>query len=134
MTATYLLLNLFFLFLAWLFMARFKLQPTKPRPEFFLALIALYLMMLAFNTYLTTLPIVQYDWQKTLGQKIISWPIEDLAYLVVALYAAPLLWERLKEYYDEQTTLDQPTSVKSADKPRKARSSKAKRKARRKHR
>ena len=96
---TYLLLNSVFILIAILVVHKLDPKP-KPRKHLLLAGIILYFMMVIFNTYLTSLAIVGYDWAKVLGFKIISWPIEDLAYLVVALYAGPTLWNYFYSRYD----------------------------------
>ncbi len=110
---TYLLLNIAFFFVAALVVQRLDPNP-KPRKHLLLAGIVLYLMMIVFNTYLTSLAIVRYDWAKVLGFKIVSWPIEDLAYLVVALYAGPTLWNYFYYRYDSSKS---PASQKAGHKP-----------------
>ncbi len=110
---TYLLLNLAFVMMALLTIRKLNPKP-KPRPHLLLAGICLYFMMVIFNTYLTSLTIVRYDWQKLLGFKIISWPIEDLAYLVVALYTGPILWSFFYHRYEAQL---KPTPQASSKKP-----------------
>ncbi len=110
---TYLLLNGVFFLAAALVIQRLDPDP-KPRKHLLLAGITLYLMMVVFNTYLTSLAIVRYDWAKVLGFKIISWPIEDLVYLVVALYAGPTLWNYFYSRYD---TSKSPASQKTGNKP-----------------
>jgi lycopene cyclase domain-containing protein len=51
--------------------------------------------MLVFNTYLTALPIVRYSSERILGLRIGSIPIEDFAYLAVALFLVPSLFVAL---------------------------------------
>ena len=110
---TYILLNGMFILIAALVVQRLDPNP-KPRKHLLLAGVSLYLMMVVFNTYLTSLAIVRYDWAKVLGFKIISWPIEDLAYLVVALYAGPTLWNY---FYSRHDTSKSPASQKTGHKP-----------------
>ena len=111
---SYALLNLIFMLLAWLALQRLapKSTPADARIRI-VSLLILYFLMVIFNTYLTSLAIVRYDWQKVLGFKIISWPIEDIAYLVVALYAAPIVWRRFLTYYDRPNT-PKPSSQSAA--------------------
>lgn len=52
-----------------------------------------FIFMVFFNTYLTSLPIVEYNDLLTLNIKIISFPVEDVGYLVVACILLPLLYE-----------------------------------------
>lgn len=110
---SYLLLNIAFFLIAALLIRKLDPKP-KPRKHILIAGVTLYLMMLVFNTYLTSLAIVRYDWAKVLGLKIISWPIEDLTYLVVALYIVPTLWGYFYSRYDQKT----PPFKKSTQKPR----------------
>ncbi|MSR89425.1 hypothetical protein EXS53_00585 [Patescibacteria group bacterium] len=51
--------------------------------------------MLVFNTYLTALPIVVYNTNSILNIRILSFPIEDLGYLVVAVVVLPGLFNKL---------------------------------------
>lgn len=94
---TYMSLALFMLVLAWVVAQKLN-QPLSPS-VLLRSAIVLYLAMAVFNTYLTILPIVQYDTTKILGVKILTWPIEDMAYLVVALYVGPALYSRLLRHY-----------------------------------
>jgi lycopene cyclase domain-containing protein len=104
---TYLLLNAVFMLIVILAIHRIDPNP-KPRKHLLLAGVILYLMMVVFNTYLTSLAIVRYDWAKVLGFKIISWPIEDLAYLVVALYAGPVIWDYIYSRYESHNQAPPP--------------------------
>jgi len=54
--------------------------------------IIMVLCMLIFNSYLTGLPIVRYNTSNTLGVRIGTMPIEDFAYLIVAIILAPGLY------------------------------------------
>ena len=51
--------------------------------------------MLIFNTYLTSLPIVMYNMNSILGLKVLTFPIEDIGYLLVAVVLLPPLFEKL---------------------------------------
>mgnify|MGYP000892743086 CR=1 FL=1 len=97
MRYTYALLAVVFMLLAWLIVQRLHFRASQ---GIFITTTFCYLMMVGFNTYLTTLPIVRYDWNKVLGAKMISWPIEDLAYLVVGLYMAQALYAYWLTYYE----------------------------------
>lgn len=106
---TYLALNLAFMGIAWLIIRQLNPKSSQQNSQHTLiAIIILYLLMVGFNTYLTSLAIVRYDWQKVLGFKILSWPIEDIAYLVVALYAAPIVWRKFQEKYAQPESTPQP--------------------------
>ncbi len=50
--------------------------------------------MLIFDTYLTALPIVEYNKNLVLGIRIGSIPIEDFGYLLVVVLLGPALLER----------------------------------------
>jgi len=54
-----------------------------------------FVVMIIFNTYLTALPIVVYNMNSILGVKIITFPIEDFGYLIMALLILPPLFEKL---------------------------------------
>ena len=55
------------------------------------------LSMIIFNTYLTALPIVVYNMNSIIGIKVITFPIEDIGYLVMALVLLPPLFEKLSD-------------------------------------
>lgn len=102
MSLTYLLLNGIGLLVGWLIFKFFNRQHSftvlEQKSLMITGLIA-YALMVVFNTYLTSLPIVRYNSAKILGIKILSWPIEDLAYLVVALYITPVMFKYWKKVY-----------------------------------
>ena len=50
-----------------------------------------FLLMLGFNTYLTALPIVVYNMNSILNIRIITFPIEDIGYLVAVAIATFLI-------------------------------------------
>ena len=52
--------------------------------------------MLVFNTYLTALPIVRYNSERILGLRLGTIPLEDFAYLAVALVLTPSIYLYLK--------------------------------------
>ena len=54
-----------------------------------------FVSMVIFNTYLTALPIVVYNMNSIIGVKIITFPVEDFGYLVVALIILPALFDKL---------------------------------------
>ena len=53
--------------------------------------------MLVFNTYLTALPIVVYNTSSILGLRIITFPIEDIGYLIAVVVLLPSLYNKLKD-------------------------------------
>lgn len=56
----------------------------------------LFVLMLIFDTYLTTLPIVEYNKSLVLGLRIGSIPVEDFSYLFVVIITGPALFEYFK--------------------------------------
>ena len=56
-----------------------------------------FVSMIIFNTYLTALPIVVYNMNSIIGVKIITFPVEDFGYLVVALIILPALFDKLSK-------------------------------------
>ena len=54
-----------------------------------------FLLMLGFNTYLTALPIVVYNMNSILNIRIITFPIEDIGYLVAVVLLLPSLYNKL---------------------------------------
>ena len=59
--------------------------------------LASLLSMIIFNTYLTALPIVVYNMNSIIGIKVITFPIEDIGYLLMALALLPPLFEKLSD-------------------------------------
>lgn len=53
--------------------------------------------MLVFNTYLTALPIVRYNSERIIGWRLGTIPLEDFAYLVVALVLTPSVYIYFKK-------------------------------------
>lgn len=115
---TYISLAAVFMLIAWLIQRRLT-KHDKPslldQQSIMAAGLICYGLMIVFNTYLTSLPIIRYDWSKVLGLKIISWPIEDLAYLVVALYVSPAVYAFWLKRYESKKT---PPRIKSTSKSR----------------
>ncbi len=56
--------------------------------------VLLTLAMLVFDSYLTALPIVEYNKNLVLGIHIGPIPIEDFGYLIVIILLGPALFER----------------------------------------
>ena len=54
-----------------------------------------FVSMIIFNTYLSARPIVVYNMNSIIGVKIITFPVEDFGYLVVALIILPALFDKL---------------------------------------
>ena len=52
-------------------------------------------LMLGFNTYLTALPIVVYNMNSILNIRIITFPLEDLGYLIAVVLLLPGLYNKL---------------------------------------
>lgn len=52
-------------------------------------------LMLVFNTYLTALPIVVYNMNSILNIRIITFPVEDVGYLIAVVLLLPGLYEKL---------------------------------------
>lgn len=116
MRYTYLILGCVFTLTAWLIVQRLGYKASR---DMYSIATLCYLMMVVFNTYLTSLPIVVYDWKKVLGLKMISWPIEDLAYLVVGLYMAQALYAVWLDYYEKKyKTTRRPLKKKRTSKSR----------------
>lgn len=61
----------------------------------------LFVCMVIFDTYLTALPIVRYNSERILGLRIGTIPIEDFAYLAVALVLAPSVFHFIKHRPDK---------------------------------
>ncbi len=115
MRYTYVLLACVFLSISWLIVQRLQYRASK---NILIVTTICYTMMVVFNTYLTSLPIVQYDWQKVLGIKMISWPIEDLAYLVVGLYMSQAVYQYWLQHYEKKQQAQPAQRPTAADKKR----------------
>ena len=61
----------------------------------------LFVCMIIFDTYLTALPIVRYNSERILGLHLGTIPIEDFAYLAVALVLAPSVFHFIKHRLDK---------------------------------
>lgn len=61
----------------------------------------LFILMLIFDTYLTALPIVEYNKSLVLGLHIGTIPLEDFSYLIVVIIAGPALFEYFKKTNEE---------------------------------
>ncbi|MBP9827045.1 hypothetical protein KBC99_01030 [Candidatus Saccharibacteria bacterium] len=97
-------------------MRRLADEKNNHSPHKLYLVISCYVLMVVFNTYLTALPIIRYDFAKTMGFTIITWPIEDIAYLVVALYMTPVLYTWFNKYYEQSTSRKKsPAPKKKAD-------------------
>lgn len=106
----YLLLNTLWLIVAWLIARRRSFKPNQS--AVLITLVALYIMMAIFNTYLTSLPIVEYNPAYILGYKILTWPVEDIAYLLVVVMLAPGLYAAFLNHYE--STQDTVTPAKTS--------------------
>lgn len=108
----YAILNCIFIAGAWYLARRLKL--IIHAQALVITLIALYVMMVIFNTYLTALPIVEYNPAYILGIYIVTWPVEDIAYLLVALFLAPGLYGAFLNYYESIHHTVTPTKTPSS--------------------
>ena len=72
----------------------YQLKIVLDKAWIYTALIT-FVSMIIFNTYLTALPIVVYNMNSIIGVKIITFPVEDFGYLVVALIILPALFDKL---------------------------------------
>lgn len=90
--ATYLLLNLAFMFAA-LLLLRFKIG--KPNRSMTVTLLALLLLTAVFDNVLIGLSFVAYDTTKLLGFYIGNAPIEDFMYAILAVMIVPAVWHKL---------------------------------------
>lgn len=93
---SYLILSMSLILVSVLLFVRLRLRIVNPKILVILTVIML-IMMLFFNTYLTSLPIVMYNNSLTLGIKIGSIPIEDFGYLVAVIILIPALYEKFNE-------------------------------------
>jgi small toxic polypeptide LdrA/B/C/D len=59
--------------------------------ETWITFLIILMFTLIFNTILTSLPIVTYDYTKLLGIYLGSFPVEDLAYTLAVALLIPLL-------------------------------------------
>jgi len=82
------------LFTSFLIYLIYQLKIVFDKAWIYTALITL-VSMIIFNTYLTALPIVVYNMNSIIGVKIITFPVEDFGYLVVALIILPALFDKL---------------------------------------
>jgi|GEM_PF-1133364 len=67
-------------------------------------------MMLVFNTFLTALPIVMYNTNSILGIRVLTFPVEDIGYLIAVVVLLPGLYEKL--CHEKRST--KPTSKKNS--------------------
>lgn len=87
---TYLVLNTFFVSIAWLVLGRIRVY--RSRRHVVIALAHMVLMTAVFDSLIIAADIVRYDPSKLLGLFVGFAPIEDFAYTVVAVLFVPLLW------------------------------------------
>jgi lycopene cyclase domain-containing protein len=94
---TYLLLDFLFVGIVLLCdVAIFKTNVWRIRSTWLLFGV-IFGLTLIFDTLLTSLPVVTYDYTKLLGLYIGSIPIEDLAYSLVVAIAVPMLRKVIHE-------------------------------------
>ena len=102
----YSFLIIMLLFIAFLVGYIYKLKLNLNKAWCYTALIS-FVAMIIFNTYLTALPIVVYNVNSILGIKILTFPIEDIGYLIMVLLLLPPLFEKLsdeKRYHQQKPT------------------------------
>jgi len=74
-------------------LVHYVLKESQPRKKALLAtFVFLIFAMLIFNSYLTSLPIVLYNNNLTLGLKIGTIPVEDFSYLIAAVLLVPTIF------------------------------------------
>lgn len=92
---TYGELNLIFLLaaglLTWIIKSRFNCFTTPA------VLLPLLLLTALFDNFIVATGIVAYDESKLLGIKIITVPIEDFAYTLVAVLLVPAIWKAMNK-------------------------------------
>lgn len=93
---SYLILSMSLILVSVLLFLRLRLKIISPKIITILAS-TMFVMMLLFDTYLTSLPIVMYNNSLTMGIKIGSIPIEDFGYLVAVIILIPALYEKFNE-------------------------------------
>ncbi|GDX62918.1 hypothetical protein LBMAG34_4520 [Candidatus Saccharibacteria bacterium] len=92
----YSFLIIMLLFIAFFVGYIYKLKLNLNKAWRYTALIS-FVAMIIFNTYLTALPIVVYNVNSILGIKILTFPIEDIGYLIMVLLLLPPLFEKLSD-------------------------------------
>lgn len=88
----YSILIIILLALVGLAIAAYRLK-FKYNKALLVLMVVLVLCMIAFDTYLTSLPIVLYNSNSILGLRVGTIPVEDFGYLIVAVVLAPALFE-----------------------------------------
>ena len=91
---SYILMNIVFVVLAMIVVLRLKVVLSTR--ALLISSGVLLGCMLVFNTYLTALPIVRYNSERILGLRLGTIPLEDFAYLAVALVLTPSIYLYLK--------------------------------------
>jgi len=71
----------------------YKLKVTLSKVLLYTGLVS-FVAMLFFNTILTSLPIVVYNTASTLNIRVLTFPIEDIGYLLAVLMILPALFEK----------------------------------------
>ncbi|MEI8072851.1 MAG: lycopene cyclase domain-containing protein [Candidatus Saccharibacteria bacterium] len=62
-----------------------------------LCFLVIFITMILFDNYLTTIPIVMYNSNHILGVKLGSIPIEDFSYLIAAVIIVPVVYELMSD-------------------------------------
>ncbi len=91
---SYILMNAVFITFALVVVLRIKVVLSR-RAQLASSILLLGCMLI-FNTYLTALPIVRYNSERILGLRLGTIPVEDFAYLAVALVLTPSVYTYLK--------------------------------------
>jgi len=74
-----------------------KILGIRIAPKWYLALIPLLLLTLAFDPIIIALGIVDYDRRLILGLRLFGAPIEDFMYAVLACIVVPSAWYYLEK-------------------------------------
>lgn len=92
--ATYLILNVVFLFVVLLLLRPRRIPHLR---AWFATLAVLLLLTAVFDNLIIHFDIVAYDVSKLLGVYVGSAPIEDFFYSLLAVFLIPIIWHRLKK-------------------------------------
>jgi len=95
--ATYLLVNLIFLFAVFV---AFRIRVRKPSKTWCITLAALLALTAIFDSLIVGFNIVGYDTNKILGIYIGNAPIEDFFYAFLAVIIVPTLWAIMEKQHD----------------------------------
>ncbi len=89
---SYLTLSVSLIVVSILLFVRLRLKIVNTKALMAVSMI-MFIMMLLFDTYLTSLPIVMYNSSLILSFRLGSIPIEDFGYLISVIILIPALYE-----------------------------------------